>query len=110
MSGHVWNPSRFLRSAGVRASLVILGMLLIGLAVFENGCANTSSTGPTGPVITQQPASQTVSVGQTATFSVAATGSPSPGYQWQKNGASVSGATSATYTTPATTSGDDGST
>jgi hypothetical protein len=110
MSGHFSNLNHLLRTAGVRASLVVLVVLLVGLAVFENGCANTSSAGPTAPVITEQPASQTVSVGQTAIFSVAASGSPSPGYQWQKNGASVSGATSATYTTPATTSGDNGST
>src|SRR5208282_2846280 len=114
MLGHLWNPSRFVRSAGVRASLVIL-VLLIGLAVFENGCAltvpsSTAPTPPTAPVITQQPTSQTVSVGLTATFAVSATGTSPLTYQWQKNGTSVSGAISATYTTPATTSADNGAT
>ena len=108
--GHLRNTRRFSRSGGVRTSLVVLVVLFIGLAIFENGCADTSSTGPAAPVITQQPADQAVLVGQKATFSVSATGTSPLNYQWQKNGASVSGATSATYTTPATTSGDNSAT
>ena len=60
------------------------------------------------PSITTQPVSQTVTAGQTATFSVAATGSAPLTYQWQKNGAAISGANSASYTTPATTTADNG--
>lgn len=63
---------------------------------------------PTAPTITQQPSNQTVQVGQTATFSVSATGTATLRYQWRKNGASISGATSASYTTPATTTADNG--
>lgn len=48
-------------------------------------------------VITSQPATQTVTVGQNAIFSVQVTGT-TPGYQWQRNGATITGATSATYT------------
>jgi hypothetical protein len=62
------------------------------------------------PTITTQPASQTVTAGQTATFSVAASGTAPLSYQWQKNGSSISGATSASYTTPATATADSGST
>jgi hypothetical protein len=60
------------------------------------------------PTITMQPASQTVTAGQTATFSVAATGTAPLAYQWKKNGTAISGATSSTYTTPATTTSDNG--
>lgn len=56
--------------------------------------------------ITTQPAGATQFVGETATFSVAATGT-SPTYQWRKNAAPISGATAATYTTPAVTAADD---
>jgi hypothetical protein len=61
------------------------------------------------PTIVTQPAPNTVSVGQTATFSVVAAGSSPLSYQWRKNGTVISGATGATYTTPATTAGDNGS-
>jgi len=61
------------------------------------------------PAITTQPASQTVTAGQTATFTVVATGTAPLNYQWQKGTTNIAGATSASYTTPATTSADNGS-
>src|SRR5206468_4664858 len=60
------------------------------------------------PTITTQPASRTVTAGQTASFSVTATGTAPLSYQWQKAGVPISGATLASYTTPPTTSADDG--
>lgn len=60
------------------------------------------------PAITSQPAGKAVTVGQTATFSVAASGTPAPGFQWQRNGANIGGATGASYTTSATVIGDNG--
>ena len=53
------------------------------------------------PSITVQPADQSVTTGQTATFSVTATGSEPLSYQWQRNGAAISGATDSSYTTAA---------
>lgn len=50
------------------------------------------------PAITTQPLSQTVTPGQTATFSVSATGTPTPTYQWKKGSDNITGATSATLT------------
>ena len=50
------------------------------------------------PVITTQPVAQNVILGDTATFSVAATGTPAPTYQWQFNGANLSSQTSSTLT------------
>ncbi len=73
------------------------------------GAAWTSST-PTAPAITTQPASQTVGVGTAATFTVVASGSATLAYQWRKNGTAISAATTASYTTPATTTADNGST
>ena len=67
-----------------------------------------------GPVITTQPANASVTAPATATFSVVASGSPTPTYQWSSEapGASsftaISGATSASYTTPATTVAQSG--
>jgi len=62
----------------------------------------------TGPSITTQPASQTVNVGQPATFTVVATSAQPITYQWRRGGTDIAGATSASYTTPATTSADNG--
>jgi beta-galactosidase len=70
-------------------------------------CVSSSTVSGSLPTITNQPANQTVVVGQTATFSVAATGTGTLSYQWSKNGAAISGTTSATYTTPATTASDN---
>ena len=68
----------------------------------------TVSAAAVAPTITAQPANQTRAVGQTATFSVTATGTAPLSYQWQKNSGDISGATAATYATPATVSGDNG--
>jgi hypothetical protein len=68
----------------------------------------TDNAAPVAPTITTQPASQTVTAGQVATFSVTATGTAPLSYQWSKNGAVMSGATSSSYSTPATTSSDNG--
>jgi hypothetical protein len=62
------------------------------------------------PTITTPPASQTMTAGQTATFTVVAAGSAPLAYQWHKNTVNISGATSVSYTTPATTTSDSGST
>jgi hypothetical protein len=70
----------------------------------------TTSGAPVGPTITAQPVSQTVTAGQTATFTVVAGGTAPLTYQWQKNGVNITGATSASYTTPVTATTDGGST
>ena len=59
------------------------------------------------PVITQQPSKQTISAGQTAVFSITATGS-NLAYKWQRNGVAIDGATAASYTTPPATRADSG--
>ena len=63
---------------------------------------------PVTPSINTQPASQTVTAGQTATFSVTSSGAAPLSYQWRKNGTAISGATSSSYTTPSETTSDGG--
>jgi hypothetical protein len=60
-------------------------------------------------VIASQPQSQTVTTGDTATFSVTATGNVA-GYQWSKNGTPIPGAIGPSYTTPPVTLSDSGAT
>lgn len=50
------------------------------------------------PNILTNPASQSAGGGQSATFSVSATGIPDPTYQWLKNGTNLNGQTGATLT------------
>jgi hypothetical protein len=53
----------------------------------------TGTVAATPPTITTQPQSQSAMLGASATFSVQATGSPPPVFQWTKNGANIFGAT-----------------
>lgn len=95
---HRWSPS----------SLAILAMLAAC-----GGNNSTPATQPqnsaTAPQITTQPANQSVSAGQSATFSAVAAGSAPLQYQWRKGGSTIAGATASSYTTPATVIGDNGS-
>jgi serine protease len=68
----------------------------------------TVSGGADAPAITTQPQNATVAAGQTAMFSVTATGTAPLTYQWNRNGTAINGATAASYTTPATSAGDSG--
>ncbi len=84
--------------------------------VTVSNAAGTVTVGPftlavnVPPTITQQPASETVTAGQPASFSVAISGTAPMGYQWSENGAPIPGATSSTLTTPATSISGSGST
>jgi hypothetical protein len=50
------------------------------------------------PSITTQPVSQTVTAGANVTFTVVASGTPAPTYQWKKGSNNIVGATSSTLT------------
>jgi hypothetical protein len=63
----------------------------------------------TAPTITTQPSSSSVTAGSAASFSVVASGTPAPTYQWRKDGTAISGATSSTYSISSTASSDAGS-
>jgi hypothetical protein len=74
-----------------------------------NSLAATLTVFAVPPTITQQPTSQTASLGGSVTFSVAATGSLPLSYLWQRNGAPIAGATLSTYTTNNVQLSDSGS-
>jgi hypothetical protein len=71
---------------------------------FDNIAVTCVSGGSSAPTITQQPSVQNICANGTATFTVAATGSGTLTYQWQKNSANVtngghySGCTTTTLT------------
>ncbi|HME37851.1 MAG TPA: PQQ-binding-like beta-propeller repeat protein [Steroidobacteraceae bacterium] len=100
-------------SRGLRLALPLcLSSLLIACGGGSKGAASMNPPGsPAGaPSITVQPVDQTVSVGQSATFTVTAMGSAPLNYQWTLNGSVIAGATSSSYSTPATAATDSGST
>lgn len=68
----------------------------------------SGSSTATAPAITTQPNSTTVTLGQTATFTVVATGSTPLAYQWYRGSSPITGATAASYTTASTTSAENG--
>jgi uncharacterized protein (TIGR02597 family) len=82
--------------------------------VVGNAAGNTTSSSATlslaGTVsIVTPPASQAVSAGADATFTVNATGSGTLGYQWRFNGANIVNATDSSYTRSDVTAADAGS-
>jgi hypothetical protein len=66
-----------------------------------------NSTG-TAPTITLQPQNQILNSGQSATFTVAATGNGTLSYQWYSGSAAITGATSTSYNTPVTSLANNG--
>ncbi len=78
---------------------------------FDDATLSKASTSvATAPTVTSDPANRTVTEGQTASFSVTASGTGPLSYQWQKNGVDIVGAKGSSYTTPAATFADSGST
>jgi uncharacterized protein (TIGR02145 family) len=61
------------------------------------------------PLITNNPITQAVTIGTTATFGTVATGTKPFTYKWQKNSTDIAGAMDSSYTTLATTIDDNGS-
>ena len=70
--------------------------------------ALTVNAAAVAPVFTTQPASKTVNVRGSVTFTAAASGTPAPTYQWRKNGVSLAGATGTSYTIASVATGDAG--
>jgi hypothetical protein len=88
---------------------VTASVMFFAFAMFLAACGNTGggTSDKVAPTITAQPASTSVPVGKTATFTVTANGTAPLTYQWMKGSTNV-GTNSASYTTPATTSSDNG--
>jgi hypothetical protein len=80
------------------------------LAVVANGIP--SDTACPGPAFTSSPSAQSVCVGDSASFSAAASGAPAPTYRWRRgsttlqNGGNISGADTPTLTITGATSAD----
>jgi hypothetical protein len=107
MNGRTRLPAR--RTAAVA---VATALLLSACGGGGGGTSTGSGSSPTTPVaqapaITAQPAAQTVTAGQSATFTVKASGD-NLSYQWQRDGKDIAGATSDTYTLDNAQASDNG--
>lgn len=78
-----------------------------GYALVVTG--DITTTACTAPFVSADPASASRCVGDSASFSVTASGSATLSYQWRKNTANIPGANNSTYTIPAVSAGDAGS-
>ena len=78
-----------------------------GMATSTDAALTVTATA-VAPAITTQPAAQTVTEGESATFSVTASGTAPFTYQWKKNGTDIEGVTTSSHTTDATAIGDSG--
>jgi len=85
------------------------------VTVTNSGGAVTSTAAtltvqvPAAPVFTLQPVGYSASVGNSVTYTAAASGVPAPTYQWLKNGVAIPGATASSYAIPSVAIGDAGS-
>ncbi|HKQ75856.1 MAG TPA: pectinesterase family protein [Blastocatellia bacterium] len=97
--------------AGATAATLVLTNVQLNSAgsysvVVSNTTGSVTSNSATltvftrGNLIAQQPQSQVVNLGQTATFAVVANGAGAFNYQWRKNSADIAGATDSTLTLP----------
>lgn len=71
--------------------------------------SNLGYTEAIKPFITTQPVDQKVLSGESAEFSVVASGDSPLAYQWFKNGTDIAGANTSTYSVPSVGTGDLGS-
>lgn len=86
-----------IRDAATANSMQVAEIALMGIPF---------TTGPA--TVAQQPQSRTNFVGQTATFTVRADGTPPHTYQWYSNGVVIAGSTNSSHTTPVLALGNSG--
>jgi hypothetical protein len=92
----------------LRLRVLLCLLLLPGVAALHLACGGGGGSTPpapttTAPAITTQPAAQSISAGQAASFTVAASGTPTPSVQWERSNdggatwVAIPGAAGATY-------------
>lgn len=116
-ASYQWRKNGVNIAGATGSSLSLLGVSTGDVGTYSvvasNAVGSTSSAGATlgiagPPIITRQPLSRAVYSRTNVTFSVTAVGSPTPSYQWRKNGVNIAGATSATLQLKSVTRSDAG--
>ena len=105
----VWNHNGNIITTATTSSYSIGLIALSDSGIYTVTIANSAGTITSqavtltvnfAPSITIQPLSQTLYLAQSATFTVVATGKPTPTYTWKKNGVVVGGQTGASLILP----------
>ncbi|WP_415909899.1 immunoglobulin domain-containing protein [Oleiharenicola sp. Vm1] len=94
-------------TAGDAGTYTVVATNSAGSAI-SNGATLTVTTSNVAPEITSSPSGQIATLGSSVTFTVTATGSPAPTYQWRKDGNAIAGATNASFTIANVALGDVG--
>jgi hypothetical protein len=99
-----------MKKLSFRFITILVSALLVSCGGGGGGGGGSVSGSASTPLsIATQPTAQSVTTGQTATFSVTASGTEPLTYQWYRGGSAISGATASSYTTPVTVIADNGS-
>lgn len=102
-----WSKDGVVISGATSSTLTIPGAQPVNAGAYTVTVSNSANTVTSAagvlavnapPTITAQPHSQTALAGSTVTFTVAATGTPAPSYQWRANGLTIASANSPTLT------------
>ncbi|MFH1081373.1 MAG: hypothetical protein V1766_14150 [Pseudomonadota bacterium] len=88
------------------AALILYFFILLFMLLSASGCGGGGSSNQESstamPIVTRHPADQAVAAGQTASFTVAASGNPAPTFQWERSAdglvwTDIQGAAGTTY-------------
>ena len=116
ITSYSWDLGDGTSATGVSVNHVYAtdGTFTVQLTVTDDdGDSSTSSTSitvdpPVLPSIVTQPQASAILVGESATFTVSAIGTPTLTYQWRRNGADIPGATASSYSLINASTSDDG--
>ena len=113
-----WSKNGAAIAGATNVTLIMDGVKATDAGVYavtaKNSSGTTTSAGAqltvtpasVAPAYVTQPTAVTAALGSTVVFSVAATGTPTPTYQWQRNLVDIPGATGAILLLPQTTAAD----
>ena len=113
----MFRPCRVVLRSFPSPGFKFLQLLLISAISLTLACGSGGSGGsggkvnnPVAPTITTPPTNQNTRVGQTASFTVAATGTGPLSYQWSRGATAIVGANGSSYTTPSALPADNAAT
>jgi hypothetical protein len=112
-----WRKDGVVLSGATANPLVLSGLSLTSAGSYSVVVSNSIGSATSNlailkvmapPVFTSQPVAVVTTIGKPVTLTAVASASPTPTYQWIKNGVVIVGATASTYTIPVSAQSDSG--